>query len=237
MTERKKMIERVKALLSKTVDHGCSEEEAAAALAKAKEMMDKYDIDHADIHFGGEQCETEGYDWINRNVAPRYMASAIARFCNCKVWNVMTGQRTRRIDFFGLESDVIMAKWLLGALDAFVDRQTKAFIHKHSHKSAHEKRQLRNGFVLGCCNRINERLDALAEQSYTNAPFDGGQSLVVVKNAMVEEAFANLSVVLRAGRKGWRGCDGGAHSAGRAAGEVANFNKPVAAQQRMIGVR
>ncbi len=42
---RKKMLERVKAILAKTMDNGCTEGEAMAALAKARELMATYEID------------------------------------------------------------------------------------------------------------------------------------------------------------------------------------------------
>ena len=46
---RKKMFERVRAILAKTIDAGCTESEAFAALAKAQELMAAYDISEAEL--------------------------------------------------------------------------------------------------------------------------------------------------------------------------------------------
>ena len=44
---REKIIEKIKALLNKTVDNGCSEEEMGAALDKARALMDAHEITEA----------------------------------------------------------------------------------------------------------------------------------------------------------------------------------------------
>ena len=41
---REKIVEKIKALLNKTVDNGCSEEEMGAALDKAQAWMDAHEI-------------------------------------------------------------------------------------------------------------------------------------------------------------------------------------------------
>ena len=53
---RKKMLERVRAIVAKTIDNGCTESEAMAALAKAQELMAAYDISEAEL---GQTEETE----------------------------------------------------------------------------------------------------------------------------------------------------------------------------------
>ena len=53
---RKKMLERVRAIVAKTIDNGCTESEAVAALAKAQELMAAYDISEAEL---GQTEETE----------------------------------------------------------------------------------------------------------------------------------------------------------------------------------
>ena len=46
---RKKMLERVRAILAKTITAGCTEGEAFVALAKAYELMAVYDISEAEL--------------------------------------------------------------------------------------------------------------------------------------------------------------------------------------------
>ena len=44
-SERQEIAAKVRALLAKTVDKGCTEQEAVAAASKAKELMDRYQVD------------------------------------------------------------------------------------------------------------------------------------------------------------------------------------------------
>ncbi len=52
---RKKMLELVRAIMSKTVANGCTEGEAMAALAKARELMAAYEISESELGDGEEQ--------------------------------------------------------------------------------------------------------------------------------------------------------------------------------------
>lgn len=49
---------RIRALLMKTVDNGCTEEEAMAAAAKAGELMDRYGLESSEVEIRAEKCTT-----------------------------------------------------------------------------------------------------------------------------------------------------------------------------------
>jgi hypothetical protein len=49
MTDREKLLRRIKALLDKTVASGCPVDEALAALAKAKELIEEYGVSDAEL--------------------------------------------------------------------------------------------------------------------------------------------------------------------------------------------
>lgn len=46
---RNKMIDKVRALLAKTIDNGCTEAEAMSAFEIASRMMDEYEITQDDL--------------------------------------------------------------------------------------------------------------------------------------------------------------------------------------------
>src|SRR6188472_2763823 len=52
---REKMLDKIRALLSKTTENGCTEEEYLAALAKARALMDAYEITEADLQLTKEE--------------------------------------------------------------------------------------------------------------------------------------------------------------------------------------
>src|SRR6476659_3483857 len=85
---RKRMLDRVRAILAKTLDNGCTEGEAMAALAKAQELMAAYDISEAEL---GHTVETEAAivhkdDRDDPYKIKTYLASAVAKFTRCRGW-------------------------------------------------------------------------------------------------------------------------------------------------------
>ena len=89
MNDRNSLLDKIRALMSKTAENGCTEHEALAALDKARAMMDAYEVTEADLQL------TKADAAILRSEPPgsrdphkikRGMASAVARFCDCKVW-------------------------------------------------------------------------------------------------------------------------------------------------------
>lgn len=53
MTDREKLLAKIRALLSRDVASGASEAEAATALAMAQRLMDEHDLDAEQVHAGG----------------------------------------------------------------------------------------------------------------------------------------------------------------------------------------
>ena len=73
-------MQRIRALMGKTVANGCTESEALAAAAKIGELMDRYGLTYSDFELKSERCEvheaTHSYHDVN------LVAVAIARFCS-----------------------------------------------------------------------------------------------------------------------------------------------------------
>jgi len=231
VNSRKRTIERIKALLSKTTANGCSEAEALAAIAKAHELMDAHDVHEADITFGGEQVVQAKGEYTKVNYIPGWLAVQVAKYCNCKVWR---NKRTNGQDivFLGLESDALLAQWMLNTLVDYVKRGAKTFIKSVEilGLDTRTKNLHRKSFERGCISRINERLKELTSEAShaTVANGHGAQaSLVVVKGALVDKAFADLNLRLTNGRRTRHAANGDAFSAGREAGNGATFGRPV----------
>ena len=55
MPDRNSIIEKIRALLSKTVENGCTEAEMMAALDKAAAMQDAYDIPDEELQLTKEE--------------------------------------------------------------------------------------------------------------------------------------------------------------------------------------
>ena len=226
------MHEKIKALLRKTVENGCTEAEAMAALAKARAMMDTYGITEAELR----EAKAEGATIQRSNGArakdphsiSRNLVSAIGRFTSCRgFYSPADGE----ISFCGLKADIDLARYLANSLKTFVEGELLAALLDYN-GTGRRRKDFISSFVLGCTRRICERLDELAPV----APTETGRALMVVRDAAIRDALAAAGITLHRA-SGPRVSDGAGYRAGRAAGEGASFGRPVGGGPLRLGSR
>jgi hypothetical protein len=227
-TKREKAAAIVQALLQKTAANGATEAEAMAAAEKARELMDRYQIESGSAGLekeGAFKASIKRGHYKTLAVKDR-LAYAVAQFCDCKVWLTKSSDECH---FFGLKTDAEFAGWLIVSLERFVASGALAYIAGQPRMDARPRWEAEKAFVFGACVRISERLMQLATERQKSRDGTGdGRSLVVIKNVIVTREFAKLNMKLRSGgRSKTRAVDGGAFNAGRAAGDKASFGRPV----------
>jgi hypothetical protein len=86
-----RVVQRIQALRAKTVDQGCTEQEALASANKVAELLDRYGLSLSEIELRRQACEGFGIDTgrRRRGVFDACVPS-IAAFCDCKVWGETT---------------------------------------------------------------------------------------------------------------------------------------------------
>ena len=62
---------RIQALRAKTVDNGCTEDEALSAAAKVAELLDRYDLSLTDVELRAAPCERRVYETQEANSSRR----------------------------------------------------------------------------------------------------------------------------------------------------------------------
>lgn len=207
---RKKMLERVKAILSKTMENGCTEGEAMAALAKARELMATYEIDEKELQDVAEKAQIYKTTPSDPYNIKKGLCVNVGRFTNCKAFR----DRQEVINFAGKPGDIIFATWLLDTLQRYVMRalrnyQKELIVNKGSN---HSNNLTSVSFVIGCTHRINEKLKELAPVNWATT-----QELIVKELNMSLTKFRGRSKELNAKSA----------MAGAKAGEYARFDKPV----------
>jgi hypothetical protein len=101
-----------------------------------------------------------------------------------------------------------------------------------------ERREVIRSFVIGCTDRIGERLDDLCEQrkmaaaSNTNA-----KALVVVKNQAIKAKMDELGIHLRIDGGSCGARDNSSYSAGHNAGGRASFGRPVSGRSATLRLK
>lgn len=213
--DRQTLSARIKALLAKTVDRGCTEAEAMAAAAKAKELMDVHQLNLSDVELEEEGCiRGTAEDHMHRKLNIQdWICAAVGAFCEVKVWG-----SGKRIVFFGLRSDVELANWLLKSLEAFIWSKADAYGTTY---------MTRRTFAMGCANRISERLHEEARNRKARQPIGTGRSVMVIKNAIVQREFNKLGLHLGRQRRSYTRGDENARAAGYKAGDGAHFGRPI----------
>lgn len=222
---RKKLLERVRAIMAKTLSNGCTEGEAMLALEKARELMAAYDISEAELGVTQEQESARVYKDAtdDRYRIKSHLLYPVGKFTRCRPW---TGSRYSdyRVAFCGLESDVDFATWLLEMLQRFVLRELKAFQAERRAQGLACPRIISSSFVHGCVERIAERLRELAPPEPVG---EATNALVVSRQALISKALSDAGIKLVKGRRRSSTVSPVAYKAGIGAGNAARFDRPV----------
>jgi hypothetical protein len=244
--EKKKIAAKIKALFAKTTEAGASEFEAMAAMAKGRELLEKYQLDLSDLDIREEGTDVKRCDYT---FVSEQLYYEVGQYCECRSWRSseyvvkpMKRKNSRQqyelqyhFKFVGIKSDVVFAEWLMSALCAFVDNQQADYYMDHPAVSIAQSKD----FVAGCVQRIKERLMHEVAERLRNRPLSTGRDLVPLKNAMITEKMAAMGVKLTSyTRAGINYRDAGAFVAGRAAGETVGLHRPMNYQTsdpKMIG--
>jgi len=217
--------------MAKTVENGCTEEEALAALAKARALMDVYEVSDDELALTKEETA------ILRREPPHskdphrikaYLVEAVAEFCDCRAWRDVD----RNLVFCGLRSDVQFATWLLDTLTAFVETELVDHLMSTLAEGRH-RREVINGFVMGCTDRIRDRLNKLRRQS-ERAVVGNAKELVVAKDAAIAAKLDELGICLRRGSMSSRAYDDSSYRDGTEAGGRANFGRPMSGRNATL---
>lgn len=221
--DKERYAQLVKALLSKTVANGCSEEEALSAAYKARELMAKYQLTMADIDVkkeGATHAFRENFTNSPEMHVLMTLYGPISKFTETRGWQSSIGNK---VNFVGLASDVMFAEWLIDMLSEFCYRNTKVYMKTYPRGDIGATKRAKVSYMIGCAERIGERL--LAEWERRRPP--PGTGLVVVKDALIKDHLVSMGIKLHAVGRSTPPLDPLSVALGKAKGNEANFTKPM----------
>lgn len=224
-SRREAIIRKVRALLSKTVDNGTTEQEALAAAAKAAELMAAYDLEMSELDARDAGVAEEKYP-LHPTFAKHMVvvSMAISELCGVRSWSNTSRAGTREArTFFGLPHDVEVALYLAEicerAMGSEVTKASAAWaLFNPRKRSVHS-----DSFLMGMADRLSERISELAWARRRAT----GSALVPLKDAIIEKAMADRGIELTNARLGRRDIDPMAFVAGLAAGNKVPLNAAV----------
>lgn len=188
-SRREAIMNKVRALLAKTVANGCTEEEAMAAAALADKLMQEHDLAYEDVErevrderYGARRRPFANGNGKRRTAHPvQYCTHYIAQYFDCKVWCSGT-----ELIYFGSADDTELAHQMTDLLRLALDGEWSAYLNSPSRNPYVHGRTLRASFMAGMTRRLNDRLNQMKAER--NAP-STGRALVVVKTQVVNEKF------------------------------------------------
>lgn len=228
---------KLRALRSKTVANGCTEEEALAAAEKAAELLSRHGLTDDDL--ADADYDTIMID-LGRRTPLDHVWLAIARFANCAGYLDRTGTG-HKFCFFGREQDVLVAEYIYDVMKGAMDRAVAEF----RASAAYTKRRTRRtrnaavkafleGAAIALCNKLYEGL----WRRYDPAWQTRGRELALVDQKRIE---TKLGETIRTGpvrdlapAEGRFRAD--ARTAGWVAGKKVEVNAGVAAGHKVVGV-
>jgi len=221
---------RIRALSAKTVENGCTEAEAIAAIAVVGKLLQEYNLSMDVVDIRDEPCDTHTISTGSKHRGGVYYAVAsIAAFTGCKIWSHRSSITGLNYVFFGQESDLLMARYLYDLIDVSIEAETVRFKSSDEYNQSFSKRGSSSSFAIGMGSRISRRLLDLKQQSETevSAARGGNNALVILKNQVVTDAFAKLNLQTKKSNSNTSIKDSGAFKAGMSAGEKVNLSRPV----------
>jgi Protein of unknown function (DUF2786) len=191
------LLDRVRKLLAKAEDEGCTPEEAEALTAKAAELMARYGIDRALL--GALRPETDRpADRKFRFEAPwadvkAHLLAALATALRCQCVQTQTDDGPR-LHVFGYSSDLERAEILFTSL---LVQMARALAKQAVPAYGNSAKAWRRSWMLGYCAAVVARVRAAEEEAVAAAGADAHAAADVGASAAVVLADRSLTVRLQ----------------------------------------
>lgn len=217
MINRSKILERLRNLRERTVENGCTEAEAMAAMGMIGRIMDEHNVAMSEIDVREEalHCETGEFNTGNQSRLPEWAWSsvAISEFTDTKIW-----REKGKLFFFGLPADVAGALALVNIIKIAVTHESAIWVANNPGRG----KAGGNSFRKGMTGRISQRLRELKVK-----PVATGTALMVLKDQLVTQQFSKLDLNLRHRSTNTGARDRDAYQAGKDAGNRVTLTKTV----------
>jgi hypothetical protein len=192
MNEREKIAAIIRALRAKTVENGCTEDEAIAAAAKIVELLARYNLTVDEVEMRASPFKKHKevhYDPVGERVWKP--AVAIAKLTGCTTWKSGPGVHPAEIYFFGFEHEVEIAKYLLEVCAGAMRREQDKILVNYRRLAPAMQRRRVAPFLDGMADRLYRRILELIPPTPT------GTGLVVLRNALLAKALKDTGVALK----------------------------------------
>ena len=192
MTEREKIAARIRAIAAKTVENGCTEDEAVAAARKLAELLATYNmtLDEAMLR---QQPFAKHQEYHEDAVGERLWkpAEAISHLTGARYWSSQSGVHPVSVTFFGFDHVVDVAKYLLAICARAMQDGRRRVEREHALLIPSRRRLHVIAYLDGMSDTLRRRIWELKPAEPT------GTGLVVVHGALIDQALADANIALQ----------------------------------------
>ena len=233
--DKEKLLEKLQKLFA--LSKSDNQHEAELALAKANKLMEEHQIGMSEVDLfedGGSITENDvtidGVKPYMKNIM--VLSNAAAKFYNAKAVRMMVGHTPGvKLRFYGTPTDILAAKetfnYLLNSWKSISEHDMKITGYRGHAKI------FKNSHFFGFALAIEERVKELVAQRDINVKAATGRSLVVVKDAALNDYLKNIKMqtVKTAPKRFFRS----AYSAGQISGQNIPLSGAIEHGNLMIG--
>lgn len=218
---RASALEKIRALLRKTVENGATEAEALAAAAKAEELIAKYDVETTELDIQ-ESSFAEAKSGFNRDDYDFLVvvSNAIALFTETRFWTETRNMIPDKGVFFGLAHDVEIAEYFLAICMGAMQREVDRYARTEAVFFPRRKERMIRSFKEGMADRLGERFVMMASSRKK-----AGKGLIVLKDALIKEEISRSGGEFTDERLRYRDKDADSFNRGSAAGDRVALNE------------
>lgn len=238
-TELASIKNKIKAMSLRTVENGCTEHEAMAAMAMVGRLLAQYNLTMSEIDVREQVCTTVYIPTDRANQHPvSGCLTALSKFLDLKVWISSKRERegsksVKRVSyaFFGQQQDLDMVQYLYNMIKGAIDNETERFKNSEQYRyNSTSRKTLSVSFQRGMVSRIAQRLYQMKKENDADVHQAAGstsRALIVLKGQLVDEEFKKLNMKLKTAYATARTTNANAYYAGQAAGNKVNLSRPL----------
>lgn len=218
--ERAKLAARVRALRAKTVENGCTEDEAIAAAEKVAEILERYNmtLDEAEIRespFSRAKRDVRD-DMVGAKLY--VVANGIEILTGARYWTTRHVEGVVEIHFFGFEHEVEVADYLMAVCAGAMRRAAREAAPGFMLLRQPIRHQRLASFIDGMAARLCDRLIRMKPKAPT------GRGLIVLKKDLIDQGLKDIGINLEKNHQHRSRIDLAAYRAGQLAGDRVGLN-------------
>lgn len=187
--DRDKLIKRIRALMEKTVENGCTEGEALAAAEKAASMLQEHNLTLSDLEVR-EQPFARAKSVHDDLVGERLwkVADAVAYMVGVRYWTSRAGVVPIQITFFGFKHEVEIADYLLAICKRAMQQEHDRASAANALLSLPRRRRKIIPFLDGMADRLRDRIRDMKPKGTT------GTAIVPLHDSLIIAELDRLGI-------------------------------------------